>query len=79
LGFNYLETYSPVVRFDTLCTVLALILAKNLKVQQMDVKGTYLNSLLEEMVYMKQPEGYEDGTGQVCKLIKTTYDLKQAG
>jgi hypothetical protein len=62
-----------------LCTVLALILAKNLKVQQMDVKGTYLNSLLEEMVYMKQPEGYEDGTGQVCKLIKTMYDLKQAG
>lgn len=28
---------------------------------------------------MRQPEGYEDGTGQVCQLIKTLYGLKQAG
>src|SRR6202044_1722504 len=30
-------------------------------------------------VYMKQPEGFEDGTGRVCKLIKTLYGLKQSG
>jgi hypothetical protein len=28
---------------------------------------------------MKQPEGYDDGTGRVCRLIKTLYGLKQAG
>ena len=28
---------------------------------------------------MKQPEGYDDGTGCVCLLIKTLYSLKQAG
>ena len=28
---------------------------------------------------MHQPEGYEDGTGQVCELIKTLYGLKQSG
>ena len=27
---------------------------------------------------MKQPEGYGDGSGQVCLLIKTLYGLKQA-
>ena len=45
----------------------------------MDIKGAYLNGILQETVYMKQPEGYEDGTGRVCKLIKTLYGLKQSG
>ena len=28
---------------------------------------------------MKQPEDYDDGTGQVCELIKTLHGLKQSG
>jgi hypothetical protein len=28
---------------------------------------------------MRQPEGYGDGTGRVCLLIKTLYGLKQSG
>ncbi|KAE9286766.1 hypothetical protein PR003_g26230 [Phytophthora rubi] len=27
---------------------------------------------------MEQPEGYDDGTGRVCRLLKGLYDLKQA-
>ena len=45
----------------------------------MDVKGAYLNGILQETIYMNQPEGYEDETNRVCKLIKTIYSLKQAG
>jgi len=45
----------------------------------MDIKGAYLNGTLKEHVYMQQPEGFTDGTGQVCLLIKTLYSLKQAG
>ena len=48
-------------------------------IQQMDVKGAYLNGILKEHVYMWQPEGHNNGTGQVCLLIKTLYGLKQAG
>ena len=51
---------------------------RDLKVQQMDMKGAYLNSLLSEQVYMRQPEGYDNGTGCACHLIKTLYGLKQA-
>jgi hypothetical protein len=45
----------------------------------MDVKGVYLNGVLKEEVYMAQPEGYNDGTGRVCRLRKTLYGLKQSG
>ena len=66
LGHDCMETYSPVVRMDTLCTILALVPVLNLRVQQMDIKGAYLNGILQEMIYMKQPEGCEDGTRWIC-------------
>jgi hypothetical protein len=33
----------------------------DLHIQQMDVKGAYLNGILKEDVYMRQPDGYTDG------------------
>jgi hypothetical protein len=63
---------------DTLHAILALVPKLKLKVQQMDIKGTYLNSILQETIHMDQPEGHKDGTDCRCRLIKTIYDLKQA-
>ena len=45
----------------------------------MDVKGTYLNGILKEEVYMTQPEGFNNGTWRLCQLINTLYRLKQSG
>ena len=78
-GHDYVETHSPVVRLETIRAILSLIPKEKLIVQQMDVKGAYLNGILKERVYMRQPEGYEDGTDRICLLIKTIYGLKQAG
>jgi hypothetical protein len=64
---------------DSLCVILAFAPEKYLKVQQMDVKGAYLNGKLQETMHMQQPEGCEDGTDHVCQLIKMMYGLKQAG
>jgi len=79
LGHDYLETHSPVIHLETIRSILAIVPAKKLMVQQMDVKGTYLNGILKEKVYMHQPEGFEDGTKKICLLIKTLYGLKQLG
>jgi hypothetical protein len=78
-GHEFIETYSPVVQAETLRACLALVPVKGLNVKQMDIKGAYLNGILQETIYMKQLEGFGDGTGRVCKLIKTLYGLKQSG
>ena len=78
-GQDYVETFSPVVCMETIRAILALVPSENLKIQQMDIKGAYLNGTLQEKVYMRQPEGFEDSTSQVCELVKTLYGLKQLG
>ncbi len=78
-GFDYTDTFSPVVRLETIRAILSLAPSKKLQIQQMDVKGAYLNGILKENVYMRQPDGFDDGTKQVCWLRKTLYGLKQSG
>jgi len=77
-GMDYNDTFAPVVRMETIRTLLALAVQENWEIQQMDVKGAYLNGTLKEKIYMKQPEGYDDGTGCLYCLIKLLYGLKQA-
>ena len=50
--YNYMEIFLPVVRMDTLHTILALGLMKDFKLQQIDIKGEYLNGTLHETIYM---------------------------
>ena len=78
-GHDFVKTFSPIVRMDTIRAILALVPIKGLKIQQMDVKGAYLNRILREKVYMCQPKGYKDNMGCICELIKTLYGLKQSG
>ena len=77
-GHDYIEMHSPVVRLETICTILAIAITKGLEIQQMDVKGAYLNGTLKETIYMHQPNRYNNGSGRVYKLIKTLYGLKQS-
>jgi len=61
--------------------ILAIVAARGLTLEFMDVQTAYLNADLQEEVYMRQPEGYEQGNPRdwVCKLLKAIYGLKQAG
>jgi hypothetical protein len=78
-GIDYTHTYSPVVRLDSLCTVIVLATQQKMHLGQMDVTGAYLNGKLDEEIYMRQAPGFDNGTNQVYLLKKVLYGLKQAG
>ena len=46
---------------------------------QLDAKSAYLNGKLTEEIYMKQPPGFSEGSGRICRLQRALYGLKQAG
>ena len=50
------------------------------QIYEMDIKTTFLNEVIEEEVYIKQPEGFEthEKHTYVCSLKKSLYGLKQA-
>lgn len=77
-GIDYEETFSPVVRYDSIRAILAIVAAKKLKMKQFDVKTAFLYGDLKEDVFMKQPKGFYDGSDKVCKLRKSLYGLKQS-
>ena len=58
-------TIAPVMRFETLRTMLEHTAIHNWKLQQFDIKGAYLHGYLEEELYMAQPPGYGDDSQQV--------------
>ena len=77
---DYFDTFSPVARIVTIRTLFAIASIYNLVIHQMDVKTAFLNGVLEEEIYIKQPEGciVSGQEHKVCKLIKSLYGLKQA-
>ncbi|CAI7870132.1 unnamed protein product [Closterium sp. NIES-53] len=75
---HYKELFAPVVKPTTLRTLLAGAAIKGWVVKQMDVTTAFLNGVIEEEIFMVQPEGFDDGNGRVLKLKKALYGLKQA-
>ncbi|CAM8903118.1 unnamed protein product [Rhodiola kirilowii] len=60
--------------------IMALSAHFDLELHQIDVKTTFLNGDIDEVIYMVQPENFECGDSKniVCKLRKSIYGLKQA-
>jgi hypothetical protein len=56
-GIDYEETFALVARLEAIRILLAFSVAKGFKLHQIDVKSAFLNGVLEEEVYVRQPPG----------------------
>lgn len=80
LRLDYRETFSLVVKANTMQIVLALATSRQWKLRQVDVNNVFDNLIKE--IYMKQSPRFEvrghDGSSLACKFSKALYGLKQA-
>jgi hypothetical protein len=79
-GIDYDDTFSPVVKFATICLVMSIDVSQGWSLRRLDVQNTFLHGVLEENVYMKQTSRFVDPSkhNYHCKLDKALYGLKQA-
>ena len=78
-GLDYTETFSPVVRLNTVLVLLSLAATKDWEIHQMDVDTAYLNATLEEEIYLEPPNELNLPRSKVLRLNKALYGLKQSG
>ncbi|GJT58992.1 zf-CCHC domain-containing protein [Tanacetum coccineum] len=76
-GIHYEETFSLMVKMVIVMCLLNIVVSMSWSVYQLDVNNVFLYGDLEEVVYMKPPEGYFSSDNKVCRLKKSLYGLKQ--
>ena len=69
---DYFDTYSTMTNIAAIRTLVALAAIHGLIVHHMDVKTTFFNVDLEEVIYMCQPKGYT-----VPRLKNKVYKLNK--
>ena len=79
-GLDFGETFAPVARLEAIRILLAYASHHKMKLFQMDVKSTFLNGFINELIFVSQPPGFEDPNcpNHVYRLSKALYGLKQA-
>ena len=78
-GIDFDQTFAPVAKFSSLCTIFVLATKHNLEVHQMNMKAAYLNADLKEEIYMEAPPSFDIPEGHILWLKKGVYGMKQGG
>ena len=74
---DYNETFIFIVRINILRAMLALIIIKNLEIDQINVNNTFIKSTLKYLIYMNTLPLINIKQKEYLKLLQSLYDLKQ--
>ena len=78
-GVDYNDRFSLVAKLVTVRLLFTIATSKAWPIHQLDINNVFLHGYLNEEIYMLPPDGYNKAVpGQVCKLRRSFYDLKQA-
>ncbi|KAG8483215.1 hypothetical protein CXB51_022115 [Gossypium anomalum] len=79
-GFDYDETFSLGAMLKSISIRLSITTTLDYEICQIDINKAFLNSYLNETIYMAQPTGYvvKGNEQKVCELLRSIYGLKQA-
>jgi hypothetical protein len=75
---DYTKTFVSMIKSMNYKTMYVIIVVNDWKIEQMNVKTTFLYDKILEDVYVVQFTSFEKRINQVCKLNKALYDLKQS-
>lgn len=77
-GVDFFDTYFLVSKLTSIRCLLSLAAVMDYEIVQCDVTTAFLYGDLDEDIFMEQPEGYNDQSGQVCTIQKSLYGPRQA-
>ena len=77
-GVDFSETFAPTVSSSCVCLLSAIACECDLDICHFDVAQAFVQSDLEEDVFLRLPKGCGDLSGKVVRLNKSLYGLKQA-
>lgn len=77
-GIDYVETFAPVAKMDSIRTLLAVAAVREFHIEQFDVSTAFLNGDITDEIFMEPPEGIHTAKEECLKLKKALYGLKQA-
>jgi hypothetical protein len=59
-GLDFGKTLAPIARLEAIRILLSFAASKGFKLYQMDVKSDFLNGVIQEEVFVRQPLGFEN-------------------
>jgi hypothetical protein len=59
-GLDFGEIFAHVAHLEAIRILLAFAASKEFKLYQIDVKSAFLNGVIQEEVFVRQPPGFEN-------------------
>ncbi len=75
---DYKNTFTSIIKFDTLWIFLVIATMKNLELHQVDVNNAFTESFLKEIIYMFSSSEVKVRLDCALKVLQSLYNLKQA-